>query len=88
MSAALLGVSWSATSYPQSTGEFAELCMKRQGEQEDCHPIAPGSTGFTQVFNNSLLGYASYIIIKHGQAGGPARSLPAGINSVTFHLSY
>lgn len=88
MSAALVGVSWSATSYPQSIGEFAELCMKRQGEQEDCHSITPGSSGFTQVFNNSLLGYASYIMIKHGQTGGPARSLPAGSNSVTFHLSY
>ena len=85
---ALVGISWNATVFPKSTGVTAELCMNRQGASENCMPITPGSNGYTQYFNHGVLGYTTNMIIRHTQEGGPARSVPAGSNSVTFHIRY
>lgn len=85
---ALVGVSWRATSFPQSVGEKAELCMNGSGGGQDCIPITPGSSGHTEYFNTQSLVYTDNMIIRHSHESGPMRSQPAGSNSVTFHIRY
>jgi hypothetical protein len=84
----LVGISFSATSFPQSIGETAEICWKQQDASEDCIPITPGSSGYTNHFNSLTFGYASFMMIKHSQTGGPNRSSPIGSDSITFHVRY
>ncbi|MCF5468316.1 hypothetical protein [Pseudomonas syringae] len=82
-------LSWTATSFPQSTGEEAKICFRREGVHESsCIQIDPGMPGDTDYFNNSGFSYASDVLIKHKAASGPWQSKPAGPETVTFHLTY
>ncbi|NBB12522.1 hypothetical protein [Pseudomonas sp. SLFW] len=85
---AIVGVSWSLASYPQSVGEQVEICMNRLGAQEDCRFITPGTRGTTHEFDHPVLGYATFITIKHSQKSGPPLSHPVGVDAVTFHIKY
>lgn len=86
--ARLSAVSWTAASYPQSTGEQAELCLQRVGNAPECYDITPGMSGRYNFSAMYPWGYASYIMIKHSHTGGPRVSRPLGSDSVTFHMSY
>lgn len=86
--ARLRAVSWTATSYPQSTDEKAELCLQRQGGTLECEYITPGASGTLPIPDVGAWGYSSHIIIRHSHASGPYPSRPLGSDSVTFHMSY
>ncbi|MCF5735323.1 hypothetical protein ACTACH_10380 [Pseudomonas syringae] len=82
-------ISWTATSFPESTGEQAKICFRRGGVHESsCIQIDPGMPGDTDQFNSLGFSYASDVLIKHQAVNGPWQSKPAGPETVTFHLTY
>lgn len=82
-------ISWTATSFPESTGEQTKICFRREGVHESsCIQIDPGMPGDTDQFNNLGFSYASDVLIKHQAVHGPWQSKPAGPETVTFHLTY
>ncbi|RML18070.1 hypothetical protein ALQ99_100822 [Pseudomonas syringae pv. lapsa] len=82
-------ISWTATSFPESTGEQAKICFRRGGVHESsCIQIDPGMPGDTDQFNSFGFSYASDVLIKHQAVNGPWQSKPAGPETVTFHLTY
>lgn len=82
-------ISWTATSFPESTGEQAKICFRRGGVHESsCIQIDPGMPGDTDQFNSLGFSYASDVLIKHQAVNGPWQSKPVGPETVTFHLTY
>ncbi|MBI6708552.1 hypothetical protein YA0599_10000 [Pseudomonas syringae] len=82
-------ISWTATTFPESTGEQAKICFRRGGVHESsCIQIDPGMPGDTDQFNSLGFSYASDVLIKHQAVNGPWQSKPAGPETVTFHLTY
>ncbi|RMO39174.1 hypothetical protein ALQ43_05019 [Pseudomonas savastanoi pv. glycinea] len=82
-------ISWTATSFPDSKGERANLCFRTTGVHDiDCVTIIPGAPGSTELFNNLGFSYASDVIIRHNAESGPWQSKPLGAETVTFHLTY
>ncbi|RML69034.1 hypothetical protein ALQ91_04733 [Pseudomonas syringae pv. syringae] len=82
-------ISWTATSFPESTGEQAKICFRRGGVHESsCIQIDPSMPGDTDQFNSLGFSYASDVLIKHQAVNGPWQSKPAGPETVTFHLTY
>ena len=89
MSSRLRRPSWSATVFPESTGETAEICYRRGGvHNSHCEPITPGLSGSTELFNKYGYSYATDVLIRHRAEEGPWSSKPLGTESVTFHLSH
>ncbi|MBC3954849.1 hypothetical protein [Pseudomonas triticifolii] len=89
MNSRLRGISWSATIFPESTGEEAKICYRRDGVNETaCRAITPGERDSTDAFNHLGFSYATDVLIKHKAANGPWKSNPVGPESVTFHLTY
>ncbi len=82
-------VSWTATSFPQSVGERANICFRLRGVHDaECITIIPGTPGSSESFNNLGFSYASDVIIRHNAESGPWQSKPLGPETVTFHLTY
>lgn len=82
-------ISWTATSFPESVGERANLCFRRNGiNDSDCISITPGVSGSTERFNSLGFSYASDVMIRHSAESGPWQSKPAGPEIVNFHLTY
>ncbi|QGG77306.1 hypothetical protein N028_18870 [Pseudomonas syringae USA011] len=82
-------ISWTATTFPESVNERANLCFRRGGVHDsDCISITPGVPGSTERFNSLGFSYASDVMIRHSAESGPWQSKPAGPETVTFHLTY
>ncbi|NAT15072.1 hypothetical protein CU666_22270 [Pseudomonas syringae pv. actinidifoliorum] len=82
-------ISWTATSFPQSVAERANICFRIRGVHDaECITIIPGAPGSSESFNNLGFSYASDVIIRHNAESGPWQSKPLGSETVTFHLTY